>query len=222
MDLVRFNSTLEPQAQKRIVTFDDYKLLHGGKKTAADKLTYEATIASIESVEKKPAGYIIKFNGGKELSVLYNGMTILTENGNTTYGGYDPFGNNHRNLDKGHFRVNLNGQSFIIEKLIGICECILADKLPDSFNGLTVNVKDGSGNIYTAEYLGIKPDYSLDNLEWTLNLDNLSHGRIIKGMYKRTGHVYRFSANDTELYQLYQTKDTTILKKYCSKLYKVK
>jgi hypothetical protein len=99
---------------------------------------------------------------------------------------------------------------------------VLTDELPDTFSGLTINVLDGSGNIYTAEYLGIKPDYRLCNLEWTLNLDNLNHGRMIKGMYKRTGHVHRFSANDIQLYQLYQTKDTAKLKAYCKKLDTVK
>ena len=217
-----FNETLKKDAQKKIITFSEYKKLHSEEKTEKEVLTYEATIASIESVEAVKCGYIIKFDFDKIVTVLFSGTIIIETGGRTTYGGYEPNGTSNKNIDKGHVRLNLNGQSFCIEKLIGICECILADELPETFSGLTVNVLDGTGNIYTAEWLGLKPNYSLDNLEWTLNLDNLTHGRMIKGMYKRTGRVYKFSANDEELIQVYQTKDNDALKEYCKKLIAVK
>ena len=54
---------------------------------------------------------------------------------------------------------------------------------------------------YTAKELGIPYNIHEDNLEWTSNDRNFAyHGRAIKKIYKKLGKVYRFSANDSAVF----------------------
>lgn len=95
--------------------------------------------------------------------------------------------------------------SLYTEKFFGICEQWLSGYLPSSFKGLQVNVKDCSGNIITAEKLGIQYNMSLSNLEWCLEEDNRWAGRKALYFKKLTGKAWRFSCNDELLYQKSQT-----------------
>lgn len=68
-----------------------------------------------------------------------------------------------------------------------------------SYKDWDTNVMDGSGSVLTAFKLGIPVNYHPDNIEWCTRLENSVHGSMIIEMEKRTGHVYRYSANDVIL-----------------------
>ena len=87
------------------------------------------------------------------------------------------------------------------------------NQMASDYTGLVCNVTDGSGNMHTASILGIQPDYHFDNLEWCLKPENLMHGSLILPLYKKTGHVYRFSYTQVGIISL-KLNDPTI-KTWC-------
>lgn len=216
LDLRSFNNSLVKEAQKQLVTFEEFKNLHKGIKTEGGKPTAEAIIASITEVVSLTDGYKIIFESGKELTLRFNGTSVTFTGGKNYRGGVLLSDiTKSRNMDRGHLRYVLDNQSFLFERLIGICHCIDNDIMPIDFRGLAVNVMDGTGNMYTAQKLGLMPNFNITNLEWTLKDDNLVAGRKITGLVQRTGSVWSFSANDIALKQIYQTKDNDAIKKYC-------
>lgn len=204
----QLNQSLAKEAQITTVTFHVFKSLHLNKGTKLEKM-----IASIRKVVQLTDGYEIhinNYNGSEKIIIVkFNGSVSI--NGSTFRQLVD--------AKSMHLRINHINNSIIIEKLIGICECILHDELPMSMRGLCVNVMDGSGNIITADELGIKTSYHPENLEWTLNYRNATHGRNIKKLFNITGKVYRYSANDDTLNQVLATKDSNKIKEYMKQNY---
>lgn len=217
LEIRKFNDGLVVEAQKGIVDFDVFKKMHHGKYTEGGRLTCEAVVASIVNLDKLVDGYKIDFETGKSIIIRFNGTSeLITVDGRHIKGGVNLKNiTKSRNMDNGHIRYVIEDQSFMIERLIGICKCIEENELPTDFRGLVVNVMDGTGNMYTSAKLKMMPNFNLDNLEWTLSEDNLVAGRKITGLVKRTGSVWRFSANDIALRQVYQTKDNNAIKNYC-------
>lgn len=208
LTIQELNNTLAEEAKIETITFEEFRKLHKSQGSKLDRM-----VASINSVKHMEDGYelhIDNFKGGeKVVKVRHNGKVSIN-------------GSSFRELVDNksmHLRINHNNNSIVVEKLIMICKCIVDNELPIRFKGLCVNVCDGSGNIITANELGIKPDYSIENLEWTLNYRNLLHGRKIRGLYDLTGHVYRYSANDEALNQIYATKNEEQIKEYMNNNY---
>lgn len=203
LTITELNNTLSQESKIQVIPFRQFKQLHNGKGTKLEKM-----VASINNVVPTEDGYKININnyrgGEKIIQIKEDGKVSIN-------------GSAFRELvdaNSLHLRVNHNNNSIVIEKLMLICKCIVDDELPVSFRGLCVNVMDGSGNIMTADELGIKPDYRLENLEWTLTYRNSTHGNKIKALNKLTGHVYRYSANDDTLYQIFVTQSSDNIKKY--------
>jgi len=208
LTITELNNTLKKEAQIETITFEEFKRLHKSQGSKLDRM-----VASIKSVEPMEDGYelhIDNFNDGeKVIKVRHNGKVSIN-------------GSSYRELVDNksmHLRINHNNNSIVVEKLIMICKCIVDNELPIRFKGLCVNVMDGSGNIMTANELGIKPDYNIENLEWTLSYRNLIHGKKIYGLFKTTGHAYRYSANDELLNQIYVTRDEEQIKEYMNNNY---
>lgn len=201
------NQSLCSDNQLQIVTLEEFKRLHKGNRNSTK---FERFVASIKKVEDVGDGYRFTIDNGngtiKTLSALTNGLVTFND------------GTFRYNLDtnKGHYRVNCNNNTILVEKLIGLGKLIIDDELPNSFRGLCVNVLDASGNPFTAQKLGIKVDLSLRNIEWTLNDWNFKHGRRVVKFFKETGHVYRISANDKEFAEAYQLKTNEEILEYVS------
>ena len=203
LTISELNKTLTEEAQIETISFEEFKQLHKSNGSKLDRM-----VASIKSVEPIANGYkliIKKYNGNeKEIMILFNGKVSI--NGSAFKELVD--------TKSMHLRVNHNNNSIVVEKLIMICKCIIDNELPIRFKGLCVNVMDGSGSLTTADELGVKPDYNIENLEWTLNYRNLLHGKKIYGVYNLTEHVYRYSANDDALNQVWATQNSEEIKKY--------
>lgn len=107
-----------------------------------------------------------------------------------------------------------------LESWIGLCAAYMSDDLPESFDcDLEINVMDGCGNMITAHKLGIEFDLHEYNLEWCLKTENRSMGKLIKGLAEVTGGVYRFSAMDSKIKELYQLRRYKELKEYLDSNY---
>lgn len=202
------NQSLADETKIKTVSFAEYKNLHMHKGTKLERM-----VAHISSVTRLTDGYEFNISGYKNtdkiVKIKYDGRISVN---NSTF---------EYLLDNstGHYRINHNGNTVVVEKLIGICECILNDELPVSFKGLCVNCKNGCGNVFTADELGIPSDYSLSNLEWTMIYRNSTHGKYIKRICVSTGKIYKYSANDDKLFQICALKNTEILKEYLENNY---
>lgn len=194
--IIKLNRTLSSSLRLPILTFDDFKKLHSHK---SSQESLDAAIAHIAKVYKHQIGYEFIFDNGEVLQVYFSGHMRK----------------NHmkpvRNLDKNNGRIRItqfNGYntSMYPEKLVGIAELILRNEMPNTFDGLSVNVMDGSGRDSTAIELGIPYNIYPDNLEWTLCKRNSRHGAYIRKLADITGHVYRYRANDATLYQALDLK----------------
>lgn len=194
----------------KVISRDDFVKKH----KADPSYTLDGLVARIRLVYALSEAYIISFKNGTFIEVYYDGR--ISKNG-----AVPAF---KMTMTDSHSRiVNLLGynSSIFAEKLIGIAISWLINQLPETFTGLVVNVKDGSGTLETARKLGIPVDLSPYNLEWTLPEDNIAHGRRLMSLAKRTGKVYRFSANDRRLKEVYQLKDDDALRDYMDAHYPV-
>lgn len=205
-----FNETLSPEAQTKIVDFKDFKKFH---KERDGRFDLEKLVASIEEVE------------------LYNDCVIAHfENGNLIRGGfngtYEKYGCKRKlsgggvgtgvGIEKnGHIQFSVNDVHTFLERFITLCIDVANNELALSYKGWTANVMDCSGSIYTAKKLGIPVNLRPDNLEWSLTGNNAMHSHMIRGILHKTGHIYRFSANNRTLREIYCTKSDAELKKYC-------
>lgn len=188
--LADFNATCPEELRIKIVTFDQFRKLH--KNMTSNKATFDNVVANIKEVKIIDGGYNVLFENGKKYSVWYNGQT---KNGRGHKKAYNDNGRT-RDVHIGGYNIN---SSVFPERMIGICSAILNDELPETIDNMTINVMDGSGNIFTAMDLGVLPNLHEENLEWTTSEQNFIHGGHIKLLFKHTGHVYRFSANDDYL-----------------------
>ncbi len=207
----KFNETLSPEAQTKIVDFKAFKKFH---KERNDKFNLEKMVAYIEKVTLYNDCVIAYFESGSAIRVGFNGtyekynckQRLSSTGGVGTGVGIDK---------KGHIKISVNGIQMYLERFIILCLDVANNELALSYKGWTSNVKDGSGSIYTAKKLGIPVNFCPGNLEWCLCGDNAVHGHMIQGMKYKTGHVYRFSANNRTLREIYCTKSDAELKKYC-------
>lgn len=190
------NETLDQQLKLRIMSFKQFQkqYRHLGRCTCLD-----AAVAHTDKVEKLDNGYKFYFDDGHTFCVYYTGE-MQKDNGRAV-----------KNYDRSSGRIRINhfnqfNTSMYPEKAIGIAWCILNNQMPESFDGLAVNVMDGSGNEVTAMLLGIPYNIKENNLEWTLNKRNSRHGQSIINMFRITGHVYKYSANDDALYDALDIK----------------
>lgn len=200
LSIKNLNKTLPKGLKLKIVTFDNFKNIHSNTSCS----TLNGLIKRIDKVEKLTDGWKATLIDGSSLAVNYAGQ--FSKNGKkykTSY--YD-----------GRSRVLFNSYnaSLYPEKWIGICKAIYDNELPVSFDNITVNVMDGSGNIYTAHDLGIPYNIHEENLEWTTSARNSTHGNSIKKLFEYTGKVYRFSANDLHLYDALALKNIAWIKHY--------
>lgn len=90
----------------------------------------------------------------------------------------------------------LDDYSIPIELLIMIASNIIDGYMLNTYENIVVYAKDGSINSEIREWLGIKADYHLHNLEFTTEFDSFKHYDRIKPLYEITGHLYAISAND--------------------------
>lgn len=225
--LQAYNQTLTPAAQYNILDVDQFNKLHYGETSETGGNTVDGIVSTFKNVEMITLdgddivlGYKFecgehKIRGKKEYvpnvyEVYFSGRIEL--NGD--------YANSDKGYDRGWTRKNIRGVSFKVERLVAICGCILANEMPETFEGLIVNVMDGSGNIDTAKKLGIDQDFEPENLEFTSKLDNYAHGSRILRLYKLTGHVYQFSANDKNLSSLCKTgmkRNEVKIRQYCKR-----
>ena len=200
------NKTLVKELRYKVVDFKTFKKLHYNE-GVQDSL--DGAVAHISKVEKHNYGYEFTFDNGDVFKVFFTGH-FQKNNGNIV-----------RNLDSSNGRVRINqfngfNTSMFPEKVIGIAESIINNEMPHTFEGLVVNVMDGSGHDLTAYQLKIPYDIHHYNLEWTTKGRNARHGVAIKKLEKITGHCYRFSANDDAIYQALDIKkrNTAWIKHY--------
>ena len=200
------NKTLVKELRYKVVDFKTFKKLHYNE-GVQDSL--DGAVAHISKVEKHNYGYEFTFDNGDVFKVFFTGH-FQKNNGNIV-----------RNLDSSNGRVRINqfngfNTSMFPEKVIGISESIINNEMPHTFEGLVVNVMDGSGHDLTAYQLKIPYDIHHYNLEWTTKGRNARHGVAIKKLEKITGHCYRFSANDDAIYQALDIKkrNTAWIKHY--------
>ena len=206
-----FNNTLPISAQVNIVSLSVFKALMDSFQLPNKTQRF---IMKIESVKLFKDHIEIFFNHGSKVKAFFNGQ----------YQKYDVNGNlrstggigTTRGVHKGRVKLKIEGIEMYLERLILIGCDIANGEVAISYKGWEANVMDGSGNRETAEKLGIKQNYSPENLEWCLKHDNAVHGNMIKKLSKITGKVYRFSANDRNLTALYQSKQNRKLCQYCS------
>ena len=205
-----YNKTVEKGLRVKILTMNEFRVEH----VISEKKDLDYVVAHIGNVIKHEHGYKIIFKNRTSLMVFYDGH--FQKNNDKPI----------RHLNKGRVRINNIGNygynaSITPEKIIGICDCILRNELPSSFKNLVVNVMDGSGSDKTCEELGLKYNIHEENLEWTNSDRNfIYHGRAISKIYKKLGKVYRFSANDSNIFDAIATNNYKWVDHYLMMNYK--
>lgn len=110
-------------------------------------------------------------------------------------------------LHCGHYKFRNFGYShdfFALETLICVCLDIEADQLLNTYDNLCCNVKSGTGDVHTKEFLNINVDYfKFDDLEYCDMEANLIHGKHIKPLYRLLRKVYMPSAYDYGFNSIY-------------------
>ncbi|MDE6501880.1 MAG: hypothetical protein K2L10_07315 [Ruminococcus sp.] len=207
MNTLQFSKT--SKAPKPIVCFNCFKALNANSNNGIDAL-----VASISSVvyQGNNSMYIV-FNTGKSIELDFNGgYTKYRRNG--TVANQCSISTEMR-LENGHIQLKIEDKTILMERLVAICHDIINDKMPTSYKDWVANVMDGSGSVLTASKLGIPVNYHPDNIEWCTRPENSVHGSMIIEMEKRTGHVYRYSANDRILRNIFLKNDNVELRNYC-------
>ncbi len=206
MNTLAFNKALTNS--KPIVCFKCFKENNRNSENGVDAL-----IASIDNVDQYDNCMRISFETGRMLDLDFNG-------------GYKKYKKNGMlanecsvdtdiRLENGHIQLKIEGTTILLERLIAICDDIVNNKMPLSYEGWVANVMDGSGSVLTACELGIPVNYHPNNIEWCTSKSNGFHSFMIRELYKRTGHVYRFSANDMLLREIFLNNDNYNLRNYC-------
>lgn len=217
-NITDLNKTLPSDLQIKTITFDQFI----GRHINENKSSFDRMVSNINDVKRIKNGFEIHFRNGRWARVWYNGYMQKC--------GYNPVKNYNRNRDGEELSIRMNcidgtyNGSVSPEKLLGICNLILENELPDSFtkHNLVVNVMDGSGVKRTAKKLGIEFNGHEDNIEWTTSKRNFSyHGSLILKLKNLTGKVYRFSANDAKIFDAEGTGNYSFLKQYLSDNYTV-
>lgn len=210
MNTSAFHNTLSDAVKVPIVDFNTFKVINKNSKKKIDVL-----ISSIAHVQQCKDYMHVLFENNKKLDVYFNGDYIKYKRNGAiaSKGGLSK----EISIDRGHVLLLIEGNRIWMERFIAICWDIVHNKMPVSYHGWVANVMDGSGSVMTAAELGIPVNFHPDNIEWCLAYDNGYHGYMIRKLKNRTGHVYRFSALDKNLNQIFQMSNNTELKNYCIK-----
>jgi hypothetical protein len=194
LGIKNLNKTIKREARVDVVTVDEFRKLH--ENTPTTKI--DGVVRAIVDVQKLVNGYFVTFSTGDTVQVTYDGA--FGKNGEIPYERFDA------QTGRSRVKVLRYNSSLYAEKLIGICDAWLNNELPSTFRGLVVNVMDGTANLYTANKLGLKPNFHEDNLEWTTQGRNTWHGKHILKIASKTKCVYKYSANDQALIDAWDTK----------------
>ena len=203
------------QQVQKIVGFSEFKRYHKAHPTENRALSFEEVIARIESVV-----------------FVKNGVRAAFEDGTAIFGGFDGSYVRYNKLGQKqssrevnlvigicwqntHIQIYVYGKKILLERFIAVCCDIANNALALYYNGIVANVMDGSDSLKTADYLEICVNFEPQNIEWCTRSENSPHGAKIKDLYKITGHVYRFSAEDRELDSLIKSNDFQAVKAYC-------
>ncbi len=208
-----FNNKHTSDLQKLTATAIDIQVQINAK---SNKNTTDNVISSIKQVLKFPNYYIINWKNGGSLILYFNGRYEKYNcNGKLAHRGGVDSKNDTGFYENGHILLFINGNAISFERLIAICTDFTDNCVATDYCKLEANVMDGSGSIYTAYELEIPMNFHPDNIEWTTPQENGRHGYMIRELYKITGHVYRFSAYDNYLVDLYKQKKFKKLKDHC-------
>lgn len=182
-------------------TLDSFRQKHMHSQNAFDRLVSNASHAIID--DNSATIFFCEDFFYKRISVTFDGK-VTKETKKKCFCTFS-----ERN---GHRRIQLFGSSVSLERFVAVAYDIAMNQLASSYKTLAANVMDGSGNSATARELGIKTNYSPENIEWCSTGENSRHGNLIKPIYKITGHAYRFSYKDCKKIELI---DPDKLKDWC-------
>lgn len=208
----KFNRNHDAEQRKKVLN-PKYAKQHIEAKSP--KNGTDNIILSIKAIHKHLNCYEIKWTNGSSLKLYFNGRyEKYNRNGKRASSG--GVGTGRGFMDDGHIVLFINGNGIYFERLIAICADFVSGKMAVDYTELSANVKDGSGTLFMAEKLGIPMNFHPDNIEWSTSQENGLHGQMIKGLYEKTGHVYRFSSYDKTLIALYKSNSIKQLKAYCN------
>lgn len=171
------------------VNFETFKKLHKDDTEGRDLL-----ISNIKEVNVFDNGITVTFNNDKKITALSNGVIYKGKYVVGKKAKYD--GGRARVVGLGEYKLNT---SIYSEFIWGIAACYLNDVFSESFDGLVVNVMDGTGNQWTAYKLGGIVNCHPSNLEWTTKERNSKHGQIIKKLMNNKCKAYKFSSWDDDI-----------------------
>lgn len=211
----KLNAASKSQQIPQIVSFTQFKKYHKKYPNESQTMSFEEVVARIDSVVIMKNGIRAAFEDGTAIFVGYDG----------SYVRYNKLGQKQSSRDVNsvigicwentHIQIYIYGKKILLERFIAVCCDIANNALALYYNGIVANVMDGSGSLKTADYLNISVNFEPQNIEWCTRGENTSHGAKIRDLYKITGHVYRFSAEDKELDRLMKSSDFQAVKDYC-------
>ena len=206
-----------------IVGFSDFKQYHKNNPTEHQVMSFEEVVARIETVTILKGGINAKFEDGTSVFVGFDGSYIRRNKLGQKQSSREVNSVTGINWKNHHIQIYIYGKKILLERFIAVCCDITNDALALYYDELAANVMDGSGSLETADYLNTCVNFEPSNLEWCTRSENSSHGAKIKDLYKITGHVYRFSAEDSQLDSLMKSRDFQAVKDYCgNNLFKVR
>lgn len=213
MSMLKLNTMLSNSLKNMRVCFKCFKELNRESENGIDAL-----IASIKRVYQDTDCMYVEFENNKMIVLDFNGG-YKKYRSDGKLASQRSLGTKMR-LKDGHIQLKIEGRTIFMERLVAICKDIINDSMPLSYADLVANVMDGSGSVFTASKLGIPVNYAPDNIEWCSRQENGVHGSMIMEMYKRTGCVYRYSANDRILQYIFLNRSNARLINYCQKKFK--
>lgn len=208
MNTVQYNNSLSSKNKKLIVDFAKFKSMNEESENGIDKM-----VASIKRVCQGIDCMYVEFDDNKIMELDFKGG-YKKYRSNETLASQRSLGTKMR-TENGHIQLKIDKNTILFERMIAICYDITQNKMPDSYKDWVANVMDGSGSVLTAAKLGIPVNYHPDNIEWCSRKENGVHGYMIMEMYKRTGCVYRYSANDRILRYIFSKCSNMNLIYYC-------
>ncbi len=191
-----------------IISFNLFKQLNRNSNNGIDALA-----SSINKVYQANNTMYVEFENGKAIELHFNGGYIKYRRNGTVASKQSI--NKEMRLENGHIQLKIEDKTILMERFVAICYDIMNNQMPTSYSELVANVMDGSGSVITASQLGIPVNYHPNNIEWCTRPANGVHGSMIKKMQEKTGHVYRFSANDVILRIIFLNNNINTLRNYC-------
>ena len=212
-----------------LVNFEQFKKLNMNKRTSNGNFTRDSLIANITKIEN-----VVDKNGEELVRVEFGNHgklgILLLDSYNARMkklkGCWRGYGYTIRRTKKsGHILLNIQNVDLTLESMLLIIDDIKQDLMFTSYQGINANVMDGTGSLDNA--YSFKPNMQIENLEWTLSIDNLRHGRQIRYLRRCcNGECYAYSAHDAhflamlELKSIYSASQIhTYAKKYLTRTY---